>query len=34
LITFTALDVPARVERVGDLFRPVLEFRQRLRDSG
>jgi len=34
LITFTALDVPARIERVGDLFRPVLEFRQRLPDSG
>jgi bifunctional non-homologous end joining protein LigD len=34
LMTFTALDVPARIERVGDLFRPVLDFRQRLRDSG
>jgi bifunctional non-homologous end joining protein LigD len=34
LITFTALDLPARLERVGDLFRPVLDCRQRLPPSG
>jgi bifunctional non-homologous end joining protein LigD len=34
LITFTALDLPARLERVGDLFRPVLDCRQRLPASG
>jgi bifunctional non-homologous end joining protein LigD len=30
-ITFTAADIPARIEAVGDLFAPVLELEQRLR---
>jgi bifunctional non-homologous end joining protein LigD len=33
-ITYTAVDMPARLEQLGDVFRPVLDFEQRLPVSG
>jgi bifunctional non-homologous end joining protein LigD len=33
-LTFTAGDMPSRIQQLGDLFRPVLDFEQRLPVSG